>query len=267
MFKLNKFIRCMYTSTIDVYCHNHKRMIPVISKTVDKTILTKAVESKPFTNWLTRIDQNPKYLNLRSINIQSVDMFGPRVGFIKFVADVYDADGDKCNGSVFMRGGSVAVLPILSPINGADSDKYTILVQMDCVPIATPQMPSLPAGMIDDDGNFAGAMAKEIKEETDIIINQKDLYDMTEIVCGNKYQGLYPSCGGTDEWIRLFTFNKYMMFDDIMKLQNKLTGLRSENEKIRLKIVKLKDLYKETPDMKALSAMLLYEKLISSKSI
>jgi hypothetical protein len=48
---------------------------------------------------------------LRSINIQSVDFFGgERIGFIKFKAEVSNDDGEKFPGSVFLRGGSVAML-------------------------------------------------------------------------------------------------------------------------------------------------------------
>jgi ADP-sugar diphosphatase len=48
---------------------------------------------------------------LRSINIQSVDFFGgERIGFIKLKAEVSNDDGEKFPGSVFLRGGSVAML-------------------------------------------------------------------------------------------------------------------------------------------------------------
>ena len=48
---------------------------------------------------------------LRRIDIQSVDFFGgERIGFIKFKAEVSNDDGEKFPGSVFLRGGSVAML-------------------------------------------------------------------------------------------------------------------------------------------------------------
>lgn len=48
---------------------------------------------------------------LRSIQIQHVDRFGGgRIGFIKFMAEVTNDDGEKLPGSVFLRGGSVAML-------------------------------------------------------------------------------------------------------------------------------------------------------------
>ena len=48
---------------------------------------------------------------LRSIEIQSVDFFGgQRIGFIKLKAEVSNEKGEKLPGSVFLRGGSVAML-------------------------------------------------------------------------------------------------------------------------------------------------------------
>jgi len=52
-----------------------------------------------------------KPYKLRKIDIQSVDFFGgERIGFIKFKAEVSNDDGEKFPGSVFLRGGSVAML-------------------------------------------------------------------------------------------------------------------------------------------------------------
>lgn len=48
---------------------------------------------------------------LRQIDIQAVDRFGGgRLGFIKLKADVSNGRGEKLPGSVFLRGGSVAML-------------------------------------------------------------------------------------------------------------------------------------------------------------
>ena len=40
-------------------------------------------------------------------------MFGPRVGFIKFKADIVNEEGSFLPGIVFMRGGAVTMLVIL----------------------------------------------------------------------------------------------------------------------------------------------------------
>lgn len=49
--------------------------------------------------------------SLRNIDIQAVDIFGgARIGFIKLKAEIANDNGEKLPGSVFLRGGSVAML-------------------------------------------------------------------------------------------------------------------------------------------------------------
>ena len=47
---------------------------------------------------------------LRAIEVQAVDWFGERVGFLKLKAEVTTDHGEKLPGSVFLRGGSVGML-------------------------------------------------------------------------------------------------------------------------------------------------------------
>ena len=115
--------------------------------------------------------------------------------------------------------------------------------------------------MIDKQGDFAGNMAREIKEETGLEIRENKLVDLTELAFGDKFQGIYPSVGGTDEFVRLFVFRETMAETKIRELHQKVTGLAEENEKITLEIVPLKDLWRSTADSKALAALTLYEQL------
>jgi 8-oxo-dGTP pyrophosphatase MutT (NUDIX family) len=124
--------------------------------------------------------------------------------------------------------------------------------------------------MLDDSGTFAGGAAKEIQEETGLRVEQGDLIDMTSLALravqddhGESLQkGVYPSPGGSDEFIPLFLCEKAMPRKEIEELQGKLTGLREHGEKITLKIVPLKDLWKEgLRDGKTLAAWALYKGL------
>lgn len=129
--------------------------------------------------------------------------------------------------------------------------------------------------MLDDSGTFAGAAAKEIQEETGLLVKQNDLIDMTALASqasqssrdtsGESLQkAMYPSAGGSDEFIPLFLYQKTMPRKDIEALQGKLTGLRDEGEKITLKLVPLADLWKEgVRDGKTLAAWGLYQGLKS----
>jgi ADP-sugar diphosphatase len=75
-----------------------------------------------FKTWLNTLQQslkrqeNPSHefhhdpYILRKIDIQSVDRFGTRLGFIKLKAEVSNGRGETLPGSVFLRGGSVGML-------------------------------------------------------------------------------------------------------------------------------------------------------------
>lgn len=86
------------------------KLVVVKSDSVPEDVLHTAVNSRPFTEWLSRMNPLKEHMMLRRIDMQAVDMFRTGVGFIKFVAEVTDPEGDPCPGAVFMRGGSVAVL-------------------------------------------------------------------------------------------------------------------------------------------------------------
>lgn len=215
---------------------------------------------------------------LRSVTVQCIDRFaGKRLGFVKLKADVSADDGQRFPGSVFMRGGSVAMLLVLtaksdsgtSGKEGPEADEYVILTVQPRLPAGTLTFVEIPAGMIDDSGTFSGAAASEIEEETGLKIREDELINLTELALSSDddadevlQNAIYPSPGGSDEFIPIFYARKTMKIEEIEKLQGNLTGLRDHGEKITLKIVKLKDAWKVAGrDAKTLSAICLYDGL------
>ncbi|KIW47294.1 uncharacterized protein PV06_00006 [Exophiala oligosperma] len=145
---------------------------------------------------------------LRSIEVQSADFFSSRrrLGFLKLQATITNDFNQHLPGSVFMRGGSVAMLIILTPTDTDDTssnnddaaageknsgahsggtrlstEEYVILTIQPRIAIGSLSFIELPAGMIDDSGTFSGAAAKEIVEETGLGISTDDLVDMTQL--------------------------------------------------------------------------------------
>ncbi|CAG8042412.1 unnamed protein product [Penicillium salamii] len=240
-----------------------------------------------YKTWLTTLQhslsrqENPSHefhhdpYVLRKIDIQAVDRFGgARLGFVKLKAEVSNGRGETLPGSIFLRGGSVGMLLVLQPddiANPTDNDKRAILTIQPRIPAGSLAFPEIPAGMLDDSGTFAGGAAKEIQEETGLLVEQADLVDMTALAArvnqgpsdGECLQNaVYPSAGGSDEFIPLFLCQKTMPRKEIDELQGKLTGLRDEGEKITLKIVPLGDLWKTgLRDGKTLAAWGLYQGL------
>lgn len=47
---------------------------------------------------------------LRQIDVQAVDFFGERIGFLKLKAEISNKNGETLPGAVFLRGGSVAMM-------------------------------------------------------------------------------------------------------------------------------------------------------------
>jgi ADP-sugar diphosphatase len=127
----------------------------------------------------------------------------------------------------------------------------------------------LPAGMQDDSGSFAGAAAKEIREETGLEIPEAELLDMTSLAISGSstgeeqlQHGIYPSPGACDEFIPLFLARQRLGRAKIESMKGRLTGLREHGEKITLKICRLNELWKfGARDAKTLAAVALYEGL------
>lgn len=64
------------------------------------------------------------------------------------------------------------------------------------------------------------------------MISEDELTDMTELAYGDKFVGMFPSAGGCDEFIRLYTCRRVVEAEVINELQGRLTGLRSEGERL-----------------------------------
>jgi len=216
----------------------------------------------PFKEWVQKMSDSKEssILSVNGVHIQSVDMFGPRIGFIKFRADVLNKEGKMVPGITFMRGGSVAILVILK--SKTDGKEYTVLTVQPRVPAGTAAFPEIPAGMLDGEGKFIGVAAKELKEETGLDIEAKTLICMTDLAYGDKAQGMFPSPGGCDEFIKLYLHREIVDQEYIDKLEGQLKGMIEEGETIVLRVIPLSDLWKTCPDAKSLSCLCLYDQLM-----
>jgi ADP-sugar diphosphatase len=248
---------------------------------------------KPFKDWLPTIrrsialqtdphhpfhDDDERF-TLRSIEVKGVDIWGSddkkRIGFLMMKTVVKNAKGEQLPGTVFLRGGSVAVLMILIPEEDETrTERWVVMTQQPRVPAGSLTFYEIPAGMIDDQGTFVGAAANEVFEETGIPIKSKDLVDMTKLALRNAQHALkesqgseehlqkamYPSPGGCDEFIALFLWEQTWPKTEINNLRDKLSG--TSNEKIKVKLVKYEELWREgARDAKTLAAWALYENL------
>lgn len=262
------------------------------------TITKGELESHPaFKNWKSALhdnlalqesnDKHPFHehpYTLRSIEVQSVDRFPPKnnIGFIKLNARIErepmpadDRPDSKnkipktLNGISFLRGGSVAMLMILRPKDSRD-ERYVVLTEQPRIPGGSLSFLEIPAGMLDAEDNFGGAVAKEIEEETGFKIPLAELVDMTALALKDTNHpekkslqtAMYPSPGGCDEYIALFLWEKELDRQEIEDLKGRLTGERTQDEMITLHVREYEDLWREgARDAKTLAAWALYEGL------
>jgi ADP-sugar diphosphatase len=268
--------------------------LPDLTPQVEVTIpanVTKAqlLAFRPFKNWLETLQEsiavqqsNERHAfhhdgpyKLLSISVDAVKWAGSRILFVLMETVVQSSsDPRPLPGIVFLRGGSVAILMILRPTNDPDK-RFVVMTQQPRVPAASLAFWEIPAGMIDDAGEFAGAAANEIREETGLKVPRYELVNMTELALRNAsgveshlQKAMYPSPGGCDEFIPLFLWERVMSVQGIEQLRGKLTGNRHEREKIQVRLVEYKELWKEgARDAKTLAAWALYENLIREGSL
>jgi ADP-sugar diphosphatase len=251
------------TFIVNIHGHNITVERDACLTNVSNERLELIFSMKAFHDWLHNFD--PEFFNqctFTKILIQSIDIFGERVGFLKFNTDIrYNAQcgdlaGKAVPGIVFMRGPAVAMLIVLR----CEEKHYALTTIQSRVAIGKFSFCEIPAGMVDDNQSFTGTAAKEIKEETGIAIHESQLIDLGAAT-GIGKNGVYPSVGGLDEYLKFYLFYADVHKDSLTKLHGRLTGVVAEGESISLKVLPLDQLPFESPDMKTCTALYYYSRL------
>lgn len=191
-----------------------------------------------------------------------------RILFLKLQVTVENDLGERLPGAVFLRGGSVEMLMILRTAEEYD-ERWVIVTEQPRIAAGSLSFVEIPAGMLDDSDNFAGAAAREIEEEVGYTLEGKDLIDMTKLTVQKHKkpeedlrEAMYLSPGACDEFIAIFFWQKTVSRASLEELNGRLTGKRAEQEKIRLKLIPYEQLLDlGGRDAKTLAAWSLYEYL------
>ncbi|XP_050227530.1 nudix hydrolase 14, chloroplastic [Mercurialis annua] len=229
---------------------------------VSDSSFRSAIDSSLFKQWLKNLQSETTGIlatssfSLKRVLIQGVDMFGYRIGFLKFKADIIDQEtGQTVPGIVFARGPAVTVLILLD----AEGETYAVLTEQVRVPTGKLVL-ELPAGMLDDDKrDFVGTAVREVEEETGIRLNLEDMIDLTAFLDPTTGCRVIPSPGGCDEELSVFLYRGRVNKEIIAELQGKETGLRDHGELIKVRVVPYRKLWQMTADAKVLMAIALYE--------
>uniref|UniRef100_A0A9I9CLY0 Nudix hydrolase domain-containing protein n=1 Tax=Cucumis melo TaxID=3656 RepID=A0A9I9CLY0_CUCME len=193
------------TQSITIPCQLDQPIQILAAPGVSDSDFRNAIDSSLFKQWLMNLQSESGILtkgamSLKRVLIQGVDMFGNKIGFLKFKADVYDKQtGKKVPGIVFARGPAVAVLILLS----CEGETYAVLTEQfigfieikvfAIVPVGK-LMLELPAGMLDDDkGDFVGTAVREVEEEIGIQLRLEDMVDLTGFLDQSTGCRVFPS--------------------------------------------------------------------------
>ncbi|KAG6040923.1 hypothetical protein E4U41_006644 [Claviceps citrina] len=246
---------------------------------------------RPYKEWTTNLKNSlSRQVNashpfhsdpyvLRSVKVQSFDRFGSqRLGFVKVAASVSNSCGETLPAIALLRGPSVGMLVMLIPddVPEGSEERYVLLTVQPRIPVGSLAFVELPAGMVDDSGSFKGAAAKEMEQELGLVIHEEQLVCLSQLA-GNAAKAsdaegeqlpaaMFPSAGGCDEHVTIYSYEKRIPRSQLNDWSGRLTGLRSEGEKITLKVVPMSDLWKEgARDAKCLAAVALWEGLKREK--
>jgi ADP-sugar diphosphatase len=232
-----------------------------------------------FNDWATNNDAGIKY---SEIKLTDFDRFGSRLGFLKMTTKA-KVNGVDVPGICFLRSAAVSILLCLL----CEGETWVVCTRQARVPVGRSALLELPAGMTDDSGAFAGVAAKELAEETGIRLRAEDLVDLTVLaqtenphltsydeveaaaIRGKALpdRGMYPSAGGCNEFLRLMFHERTVTREELDAMRGKCTGNLEEGEAIVLDIIRYDLLWRVCSDAKALSSMLLFERLRTAGKI
>lgn len=223
----------------------HNQEFELSGEEQDVLLLAGSVQ---FDTWLARMDTR---FRIHHVYVQATDTrFDGGLLFAKLTADVTDEEGHRIPGAVFLRGDAVGILIVLK----GETRQWSVLTVQPRFPSGQYDSVEIPAGMLDDHGDFRGTAAREIREETGLEIHAGELEYLGEF---------FPSCGGCDEKLRLFVCERRMAEADIHALEGTPAGMHHEHERIRIKLVPLHELPSHTNDPKALIAYGHYKKWLT----
>lgn len=186
----------------------------------------KLENSPKYQRWKKRLEEN-------GLQINSVEEKFTRRrynGDILFSTLMLDADtpeGDKIPPICFLKGEVVCVCMVL--IDSLSKDKYLLLVKQRRIAEGGYTYEH-PAGMVDGSVSPEDIAIQEVREETGISIERKDLIHLNRVP-------LFPSTGTSDEAMYFFAVELTLSTEEILRYDAKKMGTTYEFERITTKVL------------------------------
>ena len=219
---------------------------PHLNASMDSLVLAPKL-----LKWIEKVDLNQ--VVIRSMTITDVNWFAAaptptKLGFVKFALDATDLTTKKkiASNVVVCRGDSVAILIIVQVIKPRTKPvEYVLLCEQMRVPSGKRRR-EICAGMMDDNGDIASVVLKEVEEETQFKIKNKiDLVSLGSV---------YVSPGLLDEEIHLYSWTTQITETEFIRKQEQVYGNAAEGEEIKLSFVPVSKFKHELLEMKDVKA-------------
>ena len=186
----------------------------------------KLADAHKYTLWKNKLQSN-------GLEIHRIDeLYSRRNGkgeilFSLLYTDATTPEGNKIPPLCFLKGEVVCVL--ICFIDVASREKFLLLVQQRriCDGSLTYEH---PAGMLDSESDAAAVAAREVFEETGIVVDKEQLVQVNK-------EPYYPSTGTSDEAMYMFYCELELTAESIQSYHNQSQGLLSDHEFIQTHVV------------------------------
>jgi len=186
---------------------------------------------------------------------------------VKFQAILHDKLGQLFPSITFVRSSVVGMLVILRRDGDADDNEYTIVVKKSRIYDDDAPYAEIPTGILYE-GNFEGAVATKLSDTIGVQINDSNIIDLSGLAFNENMGNHMKVCvADSDENMHVFVYRASVSHAQLATFQNKLTGDVTPGQAFALKVVPLKNIWKETNDAKLLSTIYLYNILNSNGTI
>ena len=186
----------------------------------------KLADAHKYTLWKNKLQSN-------GLEIHRIDeLYSRRNGkgeilFSLLYTDATTPEGNKIPPLCFLKGEVVCVL--ICFIDVVSREKFLLLVQQRriCDGSLTYEH---PAGMLDSESDAAAVAAREVFEETGIVVDKEQLVQVNK-------EPYYPSTGTSDEAMYMFYCELELTAESIQSYHNQSQGLLSDHEFIQTHVV------------------------------
>uniref|UniRef100_A0A7S4KMR0 Nudix hydrolase domain-containing protein n=1 Tax=Paramoeba aestuarina TaxID=180227 RepID=A0A7S4KMR0_9EUKA len=205
-----------------------------------------------FKGFLGAVDKN---FQVSKMTVRSVDRFGPTIGFVHCHTEVETKRDGRVPGIVFIRGESVAVLPVYVDIDDAGKE-YTICLNQPRFATGNSSFIEVPAGMVNLTSETPAHAARRVLEEkAGIEADVCELLNMSELHFGRDVP-VFLSPGASDEDMKFFLYRIGVTSEKIAQLTK---NFQEQNGKTTM--IALNELLDKTNDAKTWIAFSMYKQI------